>query len=267
MNNILISVIVPSYKPGHYLYECLSSLKNQTLPSEKIEILLILNGCCEPYKSQIENYVLEYNITNLRLIQIDKAGVSNARNIGLDKACGEYICFVDDDDIVSSRYLEVLLTYVERDAIVVSDVKTFYSSLSDVGKDYLSYAYDNYSKESNNIYANRHFLSSAGGKIIPKTMIGGHRFDINIKIGEDSLFMFLISDKISRVILADSDAIYYRRLREGSALRIKKSFIERLVIVSRLIFGYTRIYLSRPFSYNFLLYASRLFATFLKLYR
>lgn len=267
MNTIIVSVIIPSYKPKNYLYECLSSLKNQTLSSEKFEILLILNGCCEPYKSQIENYLLEHNIANLRLIQIDQAGVSNARNVGLDKACGDYICFIDDDDIVSSRYLEALLAGAGQGAIVVSNVRTFYFSFSDLGMDYLSYAYSGYSGRSEDIYLNRHFLSSACGKIIPKVMIGSHRFDINVRIGEDSLFMFLISDKIARVVLANNSAIYYRRLRGCSALRVKKSFIERFVIVSRLVFGYTRIYLSRPFSYNFLLYVSRLFAAFLKLYR
>lgn len=267
MNTNIVSVIIPSYKPQNYLYECLTSLRNQTLSSEKFEILLILNGCCEPYKSQIENYLLEHNIVNLRLIQIDQAGVSNARNVGLDKACGDYICFIDDDDIVSSRYLEVLLADAKQDTIVVSNVRTFYSSLSDLGLDYLSYAYNNYSDSPENIFANRHFLSSACCKIISKYVIADHRFDSNVRVGEDSLFMFLISDKISRVILANNSAIYYRRLREGSALRVKKSFIERLVIVSRLVFGYTRIYLSRPFFYNFLLYVSRLFAAFLKLYR
>lgn len=267
MNTNIISVIIPSYRPLNYLYECLNSLENQTLSSEKFEILLILNGCCEPYKSQIENYLLEHNIANLRLIQIDQAGVSNARNIGLEKACGDYICFVDDDDIVSSKYLEALLAGAEQGAIVVSNVRTFYSSLSDLGMDYLSYAYSNYSNSPKNIFANRHFLSSACCKIIPKCIIADRKFDSNIRVGEDSLFMFLISDKISRVILADSSAIYYRRLRKGSALRAKKDLSTRFLITYYLVIRFSLAYFSKPFSYNLLLYISRVLASFKNLLR
>ena len=126
-NIISISVIIPSYRPQNYLYECLNSLRNQTLSSEKFEVLLVLNGCCEPYKSQIEDYVLKYNMTNLRLIQIDQAGVSNARNAGLDKVCGEYICFVDDDDYISPNYLEGLLEVSSVDTVGLSNTVAFNS--------------------------------------------------------------------------------------------------------------------------------------------
>lgn len=54
-----ISVVVPTYKPKYYLWECLNSLKEQTFPVDDFEILLVLNGCCEPYKSEIEEYLLK----------------------------------------------------------------------------------------------------------------------------------------------------------------------------------------------------------------
>lgn len=100
-----ISVIIPTYKPQSYLWECLDSLRNQTFPKSDFEIFLILNGCKDPYQSQIENYLLIHEICNLRLIQTDQLGVSNARNIGLDCANGDYITFIDDDDYVSPYYL------------------------------------------------------------------------------------------------------------------------------------------------------------------
>ena len=72
-----ISVIVPTYKPQYYLWECLDSLKAQTFPRSDFEILLVLNGCCEPYKSKIEEYLLMNMMRNVRLIQTDQPGVSN----------------------------------------------------------------------------------------------------------------------------------------------------------------------------------------------
>ena len=94
-----ISVIIPSYKPQTYLWECLDSLKNQSFPKEYFEIILVLNGCNEPFYGQISLY-LDNNMADYRLhlIQTDQSGVSNARNIGIEKASGDYLTFIDDDD-------------------------------------------------------------------------------------------------------------------------------------------------------------------------
>ena len=97
-----ISVIIPSYRPEEYLYECLEAIRNQTLTQNEFETLVILNGCKEPYFEQIQKYINVHS-SNIRLIQTDVPGVSNARNIGIEAAKGEYLTFVDD--IVSPVYL------------------------------------------------------------------------------------------------------------------------------------------------------------------
>ena len=96
-----VSVIIPSYKPRNYIWDCLDSLKLQTLPKEDYEIILVLNGCSEPWKGEIESFIDRNMIGfNIKLIQTDVPGVSNARNLGIDSAKGEYISFIDDDDFV-----------------------------------------------------------------------------------------------------------------------------------------------------------------------
>ena len=97
-----ISVIIPSYRPEEYLYECLEAIINQTLNQNEFETLVVLNGCKEPYFEQIQKYINVHS-SNIRLIQTDVPGVSNARNIGIEAAKGEYLTFVDD--IVSPVYL------------------------------------------------------------------------------------------------------------------------------------------------------------------
>ena len=56
-SEIKISVIIPTYKPQNYLWECLESLVRQTFPGQHFEIILVLNGCTEPWKSQIEEFI------------------------------------------------------------------------------------------------------------------------------------------------------------------------------------------------------------------
>ena len=52
---MLISVIIPTYKPGNYIIECLKSLANQTLSPNCFEIIIVLNGCREPYEEFVKN--------------------------------------------------------------------------------------------------------------------------------------------------------------------------------------------------------------------
>lgn len=256
-----ISVIIPTYKPQSYLWECLNSLRNQTLLSDNIEVLLVLNGCCEPYQSQIKDYFLRYDMGNVRFFQTDELGVSNARNMALDNAKGKYITFIDDDDIMSNNYLLSLLEKADEEVLVVSDEKVFVDNISQCSNGYISKAFQRFkSRDSRSIFQKRSFLSSSCCKIIPKASIGNFRFNPHFKIGEDSLFMFSISKNIKEIRLAD-DAIYYRRCRPGSASRAKKTILFKLKTCLMQVREYCRIYFKSPFQYNFFLFLSRLAAS------
>ena len=259
---MLISVIIPTYKPGNYIIECLKSLANQTLSPNCFEIIIVLNGCREPYEEFVKKNILNVlQGINVTLLQIDEAGVSNARNKGLDKAEGEYICFIDDDDIVSSNYLAALLSKSDKGTLVVSDVKTFISDISQSSDDYISNVFIKFkSKDKNSIFLKRSFLSSSCCKIIPKTLIGTSRFHTSFRIGEDSLFMFALSKDIKEIRLAD-DAIYYRRCRFGSASRTRKSMSAKLKLCLMQVGEYSCIYFKNPFRYNFFLFLSRVAAS------
>ncbi len=101
-NNPFFSVIIPVYNVGKYLEECLESLLNQTL--ENIEIICINDGSTDNSLS----ILYEYRKKDKRVIVVNKSngGVSSARNIGLRIARGEYIVFVDADDIAEKRLCE-----------------------------------------------------------------------------------------------------------------------------------------------------------------
>ena len=84
-----ITVIIPTYKPQDYLKECIRSIAQQTLDKSRFELIIVLNGCNEPYRQNIQSWLQPYPQMQVRLIQTDTPGVSNARNIGLDHAHGE----------------------------------------------------------------------------------------------------------------------------------------------------------------------------------
>ena len=254
LSSMYISVIIPTYRPGTYISECLKSILNQTLNHEKYEILVILNGDKEPYYSHLSQY------HNIRLFYSEISGVSNARNIGIDKAKGEYICFIDDDDIVSPRYLELLLAKADEDTLVVSNV---YSFIYNIEERRSNFFICKYLKNKENItprtlFENRSYLAFPVAKMIHKSIIGKRRFDGRFKNGEDALFITSISDKIKRIVYAGDDSIYYVRERIGSASR--KSIPKRKLLADaiKLIITYWSIYIKSPMSYNFPLFLSRI---------
>lgn len=257
----MISVIIPTYRPQAYIWECLLSLATQTLPKNLYEIIIVLNGCNEPFHSQIQQYIIDYlSAHQVQLIQTDTGGVSNARNIGLNVAKGEYISFIDDDDYVSPGYLEELYTLADANTIVLAYPYAFHDGNPETQLPYrITDAYDYCIKHHCHSIASRarKFFSGPCMKLIPMCFIQDRRFDPCFKNGEDSLFMFLISDKFQTLKFTTTQAIYYRRYRKGSA-NFSTNRLQRLKNAIRLFVAYTQIYLSNIKQYNFNFYITRI---------
>lgn len=261
-----ISVIIPSYKPQSYLWECLDSLRKQTFPFENFEIILVLNGCKEPYENQILDYLTKYPDLQVNFVQIDQGGVSNARNIALDMAKGEYVTFIDDDDYVSPSYLEELYENVSLDTISLCYPYAFNDGNSNVQLSYcLTDIYEYCHLQSSDLRLSskvRKYFSGPWMKLIPMSFIQDRRFDVRFKNGEDSLFMFLISDRFRRFSITSPNAIYYRRYRSGSAVTTRRSLCMILGNNLRLSMAYSRIYFGNIFQYDLRFYLTRLLGQF-----
>jgi glycosyltransferase involved in cell wall biosynthesis len=259
-----VSVIIPTYQPQDYLWECLDSLVAQTFPKEDFEVVLVLNGCGEPYKSRIEEFVSQRMAgMHVNFIHTETGGVSNARNLALDHAKGDFVTFIDDDDYVSPKYLELLYEKADADTISVcmpyafkdGDVSTPVSyPIRDVVEEM-------YEQEVVRISSKvRKCFSGCWMKLIPRNYIQDRRFDVRFKNGEDALFMFLISNKFNKISFANKEAIYYRRYRENSAVTRKRKRSE-VVKTGLLQMGmYLAYFLRRPFSYNLNFFLTRFLA-------
>ncbi len=245
-----LTVIIPTYKPGDYLWTCLESLEKQTYPLSSFEVLIVLNGCCEPWKSSIESYLLEHRDLNVTFIQTDQPGVSNARNIGIENANGEYLTFLDDDDYVSEEYLEELADKVSEEIISISYTLSFSESK-------LPYSYhitEAYNKVKNKgkctINNCRSYFSGPCMKLFHKNIIGNRRFNTKLANGEDTLFMFEISDRIKKISLTTKQAVYYRRMRENSATTGYRTLSDKRKSDVIQLKAILKSFLHNPFGYN-----------------
>ncbi len=106
----LISVIVPIYKVEKYLDDCVQSLINQTY--KNIEIILVDDGSPDNCGQMCDEYAAQDR--RIKVIHKDNGGLSDARNVAIDVAQGEWITFVDSDDYVTEDYTETLYNLVAK---------------------------------------------------------------------------------------------------------------------------------------------------------
>lgn len=259
----MISVILPTYKPGDYLERCLQSLGAQTLERSAYEVIIVLNGCCHPWHDYIKNLCDKYlSDTNVNLIQIDTPGVSNARNIGIDAAKGDYIAFVDDDDYISPTYLQSMAEKATPDKVIFTNCISFddNSGAQDENYIYRRAYYILQDKTGLSHFAIRKLLNSPCMKLFPRNCIGDFRFSPKFCNGEDTLFVFTISRNFKGYDFTNDTAVYHRRIRSGSASTTRKKVLNRVANGIKLNIAFTKAYLENPFKYNMLFYMSRILA-------
>ena len=116
----MISIIVPVYNVENYLEECLESIRKQTY--QDIEVILVNDGSTDDSQAICEHFCQTDN--RFRLINQKNQGQSVARNHGVKESIGEYIMFVDSDDVVSLGLLEQLMKYMSNGIDIVECDRT-----------------------------------------------------------------------------------------------------------------------------------------------
>lgn len=108
MNNGKVSIIIPVHNAGKFIVETILSVKSQTF--KNWELILVDDFSTDKSRELIKGYVSD----QIRLVEISKPkGAACARNIGLDEANGQYICFLDADDLWDPQKLELQIKFME----------------------------------------------------------------------------------------------------------------------------------------------------------
>ena len=102
MTTPFFSIIIPVYNKEQYIQKCIDSIIAQTF--EDFEVIVVNDGSTDSSKKILESIT----DSRFRVITIPNRGVSNARNIGLQKAIGEYILFIDADDYINNDYCYII---------------------------------------------------------------------------------------------------------------------------------------------------------------
>ncbi|MEK4529672.1 glycosyltransferase family 2 protein [Paenibacillus sp. BGI2013] len=117
-----LSIIMPVYNAGYYLEEAVESISNQTWNGEK-EIIIVDD------QSEDHSFATAQRLGD-RVISVEHGGAAKARNVGLKMACGDYVLFLDADDVLSQDALDNLFTAMEDESncvVVYGKAKDFIS--------------------------------------------------------------------------------------------------------------------------------------------
>lgn len=212
----LISVIVPVYKVEEYLRECVDSIISQTY--RNLEIILVDDGSPDNCPAICD----EYAGKDKRIIVVHQqnGGLSGARNAGLDIASGEFICFVDSDDVLHPQYCEILLNGIllKDTDFSACQVKRFCSSDEIIISECSDYLFRKISFHDF-VYKQitRNMETGVWNRLFKKELFNELRFK-NGKLHEDIIFagnLFEIDDLSTSLV--DTELYFYRQ-RENSII-------------------------------------------------
>ena len=119
-NSGLIAIIIPVYNVSRYLKRCLSSILAQSY--DDFEILLVDDGSLDESSEICDSLLMKDS--RIHVFHQPNGGVSTARNLGLEKAAGEFVTFVDGDDYIHPCFLETLYHALEQTGSQVSMIKS-----------------------------------------------------------------------------------------------------------------------------------------------
>ena len=113
-----LSIIIPVYKVEKYIARCLDSIFNQKVDDSLIEVIVVNDGTPDNSMQIVNSYVAMHR--NLTIINQENQGLSVARNVGLAKATGDYVWFVDSDDWLVEDAFSILFGYMKDNPTLIS---------------------------------------------------------------------------------------------------------------------------------------------------
>lgn len=257
-----ISVIIPVYNVEEYLEDTILSVINQTIGfKENVQIILVNDGSPDNSEEICLKYQDKYP-DNIVYVKQKNAGVSAARNKGLEFAEGKYINFLDSDDKWSKKALDKGYKMLEQNKDI--DLVWFRIKYFEASNKY---------HVLDDMYQNGDFVTDVGenyqfvklqvcSTLIRKSAIKDVRFNCNLKYGEDSRFLTeIIFNNMKVGIIGSCNYLYRKRLAETSVIQnttkrktwyvdTLKHFHKYLLTLSKKKFGKVIPYVQSLFLYD-----------------
>jgi glycosyltransferase involved in cell wall biosynthesis len=198
-----ISIIIPVYEVEKYIEKCINSLQEQTY--KNFEALIINDGT----KDNSINIAKEIVSNDSRFIFFDKdnGGLSDARNYGIERSKGKYICFLDSDDYYDKDFLKIMYNKIveEKSDIVICDIVLVNENYEKIRDQKNIYQYSISGKEA---LLDMSILNMAQNKLYKKELFD----DIKYPVGyyyEDRATTYRLFYKSNKISFVNEILFYY----------------------------------------------------------
>ncbi len=212
---MIISIIIPCYNVGKFLSETLESILAQTF--RDFEVICVNDGSTDNTYEVIEYYCKKDS--RIQYIMQPNSGVSSARNSGLSKAYGDFICFIDGDDTVEPDFLERFVCQIGKYPNATQFICDFSRNMRQTSlRRNESFSF-NQTEFIKNVIYNKEFNPQLPCMLFRHDIIRNHNllFEIGCARGEDREFYMKYALYVDEIIYM-KDALYHYRINEASAM-------------------------------------------------
>ena len=208
---MFLSFIIPIYNAERYIPECLNSLLAQDLVADEYEIVCVNDGSKDGSLSVLRDFADRY--PNIRIIDKENGGVTTARNAGLEAASGDFIWFIDADDLIQENILAKLKAMVPEGGCdrIVFGAYEFQDALTEAERE---------QSRNGQLATNTSWYDAVVWRSLLKREFL-QRHDLYFRYpelthGEDGLFMYEVTLK-NPATVATEEVLYFYRVHSGSA--------------------------------------------------
>lgn len=220
-----ISIIIPAYNCEKTILSCLCSIENDYDMSFPLEVCVVTNGCTDNTKAVLEEKAHLFSFET-KILRSDK-GVSKARNIGLKNSTGNYIIFIDSDDLWAAGSFPIIVNNIKKqnaDLQVYGFLKGVHQNTQFVKivpdmflKESIECGAKDYTNVLNWMLGNPTKRMQAWAKVYKRSAIKKIYFDENLKYSEDSEFVIRCLKAIKSIYI-DENPIYMYLVNESSVM-------------------------------------------------
>ena len=222
MGNDLISIIIPVYKVEEYLEKCIESVLKQTYTN--LQIILVDDGSPDNCGKICDEYAKKD--PRIEVIHKVNGGLSDARNVGIAKAKGKYIGFVDSDDYIKEDMYEILINLIKE-----YDADVSICNLYDVidGKEYIRNNENGIQEYSRleilkEVLLDKNIQSYAWNKLYKKELFDEIKYPIGKKY-EDIGTTFYVFEKCNKIVVTSKPEYYYLKRSDSLVNNVTESTV------------------------------------------
>lgn len=219
----MVSIIMPVYNAQRYLRETVESVMAQTF--QEFEVLAVNDGSTDESLKILQEYAEQDE--RIRIIDKENSGVSDTRNVGIAQAKGEYLAFLDADDLLSPEYLAVMADAAQRTGadMLVCNYVPFHSAKNCFSKEKTDSFYP-VRDEKELLDSGR--MTAIWTKMISAVLIRRYKitFDTEMTFGEDLFFCWRAYIAAQNVFMTDRRLYGYRMGTQGATGRYHPKLYE-----------------------------------------